>query len=472
MANSRVDTVVHGGLVVSSSSASEAAVAIKGDKIAAVGPLEMMPEAENRIDATGKYVLPGAIDCHTHLRAPDDWRLGSVAAAHAGLTTIIPFGVYAGAKQGTLAEVIQREIEEASGESVVDFGLHYILENDPSTKLGIPEAMELGVTSFKMFMTYKKRLSRMCTDSHIATVMQTVGARGGIVQLHCENGDVIDFLEDKAIGERRTHPRDYPATCPVWAEEEAINRAILLGAMTNCPTYVVHLSTKGGLERIKRAQAEGQRVWTETCPQYLLLNEEMMEKIGPLAKIGPPLRPADGINQEAMWEGSEHGYISNIGSDHAPASQEAKKPGWENVFVGPDGVPIPFGAPSIETIVPLVYSEGVAKRGLPLWWMARVLAENPARIFGLYPRKGVIQPGSDADLLIIDPAVTKTISAANHHSSAGYTPYEGWEQRGEPWMTMVRGRVLLNKGKLEQQPGYGQFIPSGSPIPPIQGRVR
>ena len=472
MAKSKVDTIVHGGLVVSSTSAAEAAVAITGEKIAAVGPLETMPGADSYVDATGKYVFPGAIDCHTHLRAPDDWRQGPIAAAHAGLTTIIPFGIYQGARQGTLAEVIQREIEEASSQSVVDFGIHFILENDPTTTEGLPDAIEIGVTSFKMFMTYKKRLVRMCSDSHIAKVMETVGAHGGIVQLHCESGDVIDYLEDKAMAEGRTHPRDYPATCPVWAEEEAINRAILLGAMTNCPTYVVHLSTKAGLERIKHAQSQGQRVWTETCPQYLLLDEEMMERIGPLAKIGPPLRPADGVNQEAMWQGTEHGYISNIGSDHAPASKEEKEPGWQNVFNGPDGMPIPFGAPSIETIVPLVYSEGVVKRGLPLWWMARVLAENPARIFGLYPRKGVIQPGSDADLLIIDPTAQRTINAADHYSGAGYTPYEGWEQRGAPWMTMLRGRVLLSRGKLEQQPGYGQFIPSGRFTPPIQGRVR
>ena len=197
-----------------------------------------------------------------------------------------------------------------------------------------------------------------------------------------------------------------------------------------------------------------------------------METMGPLAKIGPPMRSADGINQAAMWEGSEHGYISAVASDHAPGPPARKEGGWDNIFRRPDGQPIPFGAPSIETLVPLMYSEGVVKRGLPLSWMARVLAENPARIFGLYPRKGVIQPGSDADLLIIDPDAETTIQATEHTGNSGFTPYEGWTLKGIPWMTLLRGRVLLNRGKLEQQPGYGTFLPAGSPIPPIAGRVR
>ena len=445
-------------------------MAIKGEKFVAVGPLEAMPPAENYIDATGKYVLPGAIDSHTHLRPTpgDDWTIGPTAAAQAGITTIIPFIAYEDERQETLPQAIDRVAEEAASQSVVDFAFHFRLGNTPYILDSIPESIRRGVTSFKMFMTYDFR----SPDSLIASVMEVVGANGGLVQLHAENGDVIDYLMNKAIAEGRTKPADYPATCPDWAEAEAINRGILMGAMTDCPIYIVHLSTRLGLERIKQAQSMGQRVWTETCPQYLLLNENEMERIGPLAKIGPPLRPADGINQEAMWEGSGQGYISTIGSDHAPASQESKKGGWQNIFRNPDGSAIPFGAPSIETIVPLVYSEGVAKRGLPIWWMARVMAENTARIFGLYPRKGVIQPGSDADLLIIDPDAGFTIHASDHHSTTGYTPYEDREVQGKPWMTMLRGRVLLNEGKLERRPGYGQFIPAEGPTPPVAGRVR
>ena len=465
-----VDTVVHGGTVAFSSNAYEASVAIKGERIVAVGPHDMMPDAENYIDASGKYVLPGAIDCHVHLRPTpgDDWTVGTRAAALAGLTTIIPFGAYNAEDEESLPDAINRWKEEAKSESLVDYAFHYILSNTPYIIDSLAEAISMGVTSFKMFMTYDHRVS----DSFIARVMDIVGANGGIVQLHAENGDVIEHLMHKAIAEGRTKPTDFPATCPPWAEAEAINRGILMGAMTNCPMYIVHLTTQLGLERIKDAQKQGQRVWTETCPQYLLLDETAMESLGPFAKIGPPLRSADGVNQNALWDGTENGYISAIGSDHAPAPTAMKELGWDNVFRAPNGDPIPFGAPSMETIVPLVFSEGVAKRKLPIWWMARMMAENPARIFGLYPRKGVIQPGSDADLLIIDPDAETTIKAQNHQSTTGYTPYEGWKVSGKPWMTMLRGRVLLNDGKLEQQPGSGEFIAAGKPIPPIAGKVR
>lgn len=471
MESGRVDTVVHGGLVVTSTHAYEASIAIKGERIVVVGPQEVLPPAGRYIDAAGKYVLPGAIDCHVHFGNADNYQVGTTAAAYAGLTTVMPFGVVDLAREETLPQTLNRLKEEVARRSVLDVAFHLILANPPYLLESIPDAFRMGVTSYKVFMTYKKQITRMCSDPYIARAMEIVAAHGGIVQVHCENGDIIDYLEDKAIAEGRTHPREFPATCPVWVEEEAINRAIGLGAMTGCPTYVVHLSTQAGLERIKQAQSLGQRVWTETCPQYLLLNDGEMERLGPFAKIGPPLRPADGVNQEALWRGAAEGYISAIGSDHSPAPRERKEPGWQNVFVGPDGQPIPFGSPAVETLVPLVYSEGVARRGLPIWWMARVLAENPARIFGIYPRKGVIRPGSDADLLIIDPEADTTVRATALHGNAGYTPYDGWTLKGRIWLTMLRGRVLLNQGRLEQQPGYGQFLPAGSPAPPIAGRV-
>jgi dihydropyrimidinase len=469
----RVDTIVHGGQVVTATDVVEAAVAIRGETIVAVGPAEALPPAERYIDVKGKYVLPGAIDCHVHLGPEyDDWRGGPIAAAHAGLTTLLGFGVHDDKGGDTLPRAITRLRDEAARQSVLDFGFHFILFNQPPILAGIEEAVRLGVTSFKMFMTYKKRAPRMCSDDFICQAMERIAAHGGLAQLHCENGDVNDYLENKAIAEGRIEPRHFPATCPDWSEEEAINRAIKMGAMTGATTYVVHLSTQLGLERIKQAQAQGQRVWTETCPQYLLLTEQEMERWGPLAKMGPPLRPADGPDRDALWGGVAQGYISNIGSDHAPRSQAAKEPGWKNIFVDPEGRSIPFGAPSLETLMPLTFSEGVVKRGLPITWMARVLAENPARIFGLYPRKGVIRPGADADLLIIDPEPDGTIRVADHYGMAGWTLYEGWKVRGRPWMTLLRGKVLLNQGRLEQEPGYGRYLARGRPLPPLGGPVR
>ena len=462
----RVDLVLRGGTIVTASDAYEASVAVQGETIAAIGPDALLPDAAREIDVRGKLVFPGAIDCHVHLGPEyDDWRGGPIAAAHAGLTTLVAFGVPEPGE--SLPQAVHRLRAEAARLSVLDFGFHLILPPRPDLLDGIPEAVRLGVRSLKLFMTYKKR-GRMCSDEFICRVMERIAALGGVTQLHCENGEVIEYLENKAIAEGRVQPRDFPPTCPDWTEEEAINRAVRLGALTGSPVYVVHLSTRLGLERIKQAQAAGQRVWTETCPQYLLLAATEMERWGPLAKIGPPLRPADGPDREALWQGSAAGYVATVASDHSPRSQAEKAPGWKNIFVDEAGRSVPFGSPSVETLVPLVYSEGVVKRGLPLSWMARVLAENPARIFGLYPRKGAIRVGADADFLVVDPAASGTIRVADHKGMAGWTLYEGWPVRGRPWMTLQRGRVVLDAdGTLRQTPGAGTYLARGAPVPPL-----
>jgi dihydropyrimidinase len=467
-----IETIVTGGLVVTASDVFEAAIAIAGGKIVAIGPESLLPPAEREIDASGKYVLPGLIDCHLHIGPEyDDWKTAPAAAARTGLTTLVPFVI--GDEGETLSEAVVRLRDEAEALSVLDVGFHMILNHEPRVLDGIADAFRLGVTSFKLFMTYKKRGKRMVSDEFVAKTMERLAALGGLCQLHCENGEILCYLEDKAIAEGRTAPTDFPATCPDWTEEEAINRAVLIGRLTGCPVYVVHLSTKLGLERIKRAQAEGQRVWTETCPQYLLLTDREMERWGPFAKIGPPLRPADGPDRAALWQGSEQGFIANVASDHSPRVPAAKEPGRKNIFVDPEGKPIPFGSPSLETLVPLTYSEGVVKRGLPLTWLARVLAENPARIFGLYPRKGAVRIGADADLTIWDPSPEWTIQKSQHLGIAGFTPYEGWTVRGKPWMTLVRGQVVLNPaGELEQKPGYGRYLARSGPRAPIGGPVR
>jgi len=468
----RVDTVVRSGRIVTASDVFEAAVAITGERIVAIGPEALLPPADRVIDAAGRYILPGLIDCHLHVGPEyDDWKTAPLAAARTGLTTLLPFVGYDEGE--TLPAAVARLREEASALSVLDFGFHFILNHEPHILDGIPEAVQMGVTSFKLFMTYKKRPKRMVSDEFIARTMERLSTLGGLCQLHCENGDVLCYLEDKAIAEGRTAPAHFPPTCPDWTEEEAINRAILIGRLTDCPVYVVHLSTRLGLERIKRAQAEGQRVWTETCPQYLLLSDREMERWGPFAKIGPPLRPADGPDRAALWQGTEQGFIACVASDHSPRVPAAKEPGRRNIFVDPDGKPIPFGAPSLETLVALMYSEGVARRGLPMSWLARVLAENPARIFGLFPKKGVIRVGADADLTIWDEAPEWTVHPSQHLGIAGFTPYEGWPVRGRPWMTLLRGQVVLNsEGVLEQKPGYGRYQSRTSPRAPIGGPVR
>ena len=273
MQENRVDTIVRGGQVVTATSVSDGAVAIKGEKIVAVGDPETFPPADRYIDATGKHVLPGLIDCHVHLDRVDGYGIGSVAGAHAGLTTLVPFGTYDTEAGETLPQAINRHREEIAANAVVDFSFHYILANQPYILKSIPQALEMGIKSFKMFMTYKKRPGRMCDDDYICEAMELVAKGGGMLQMHCESGNIIDYLENKLIAEGHTHPTDFPAACPTWAE---------------------------------------------TCPQYLLLSDEEMAKVGPLAKIGPPLREKDGPDQPAMWQGLELGYISTVASDHAP----------------------------------------------------------------------------------------------------------------------------------------------------------
>ncbi|MGH2585997.1 MAG: dihydroorotase, partial [Dehalococcoidia bacterium] len=235
------------------------------------------------------------------------------------------------------------------------------------------------------------------------------------------------------------------------------------------PLYVVHLTTPEGLSIIEGRRAQGQAVYTETCPQYLLLTEAEMTRIGPRAKIGPPMRTPEQL--EGMWRGVRQGWIPIVASDHSPHPPELKEPGWQNIFYNDEGAPIPFGAPSAETIVPLMYGEGVVKRGLPAWWLARVMAENPARMFGLYPRKGVIAIGSDADFTVIDPGAATAVAAGRMHSRTGYTPYEGWTLSGAVALTMVRGRVVLQDGEVRQQPGFGAYLPAGTLLPPVYGPV-
>ena len=468
MTPAAVDLLVRGGRVVTATDDFEAAVAIKGGRIVAIAPESVLPPADRVIDASGKVVFPGLIDCHLHVGPEyDDWRTSALAAARTGLTSIVPFVT---CDEGESVPAATRRLrEEAESLSTLDFGFHFILDHEPRLLDGLAEAVGLGVRSFKMFMTYKKRGRRMVSDEFLCKAMERLATLGAVCQVHCENGDILCYLEDKAIAEGRTAPTDFPETCPDWAEEEAINRAILIGRLTGCPVYVVHLSTRLGLERIKRAQAEGQRVWAETCPQYLLLTDAEMARLGPFAKIGPPLRPAAGPDREAMWAGSAGGFIHTVASDHAPRPPKFKEPGRTNIFVDAQGKPIPFGAPSLETLAPLMYSEGVAGRGLPLSWLARVMSENPARIFGLFPRKGAIRVGADADLTIWDPAAEWTIEQRQHLSVAGYTPYEGWRVRGRPWMTLVRGHVVLNPdGELEQKPGFGEFLPEEPPVNPVR----
>ncbi len=473
MSPERVDAIVTGGLVVTSAGSTKTSISVNNGRVVALGAAELLPKAERTIDATGKYVLPGLIDAHNHFGGMEDLELAGRMAARAGLTTIIPFGVPDYNQREPMPDAVARHQDMADRLSTVDMAFHMMLGADPYILDGIPRAMTMGVKSFKAFMSYKsRRPGVMADDEFILRSMELIAAGDGVMQLHCENGDVIDYLEKKFRAEGRTNPRDYPDVAPPWVEEEAVNRAIELATMTECPLYVVHVSTHLGLERIKRAQSLGLPVWAETCPQYLLLCAEDHDKWGPLLKIGPPLRYRDDGNQEALWTGSRDGFVSCVASDHAPHPREEKELGWNDVFYQPDGkTPVPFGAPSIETLAQVTYSTGVEERGLGPDWLARVMSENPARVFGIYPRKGTIQVGSDADFTIIDPDARVTITAEDHLGKAGYTPYEGMNLKGAVSKTLLRGEVLMEDGEIKLGPEYGRFVACDAPVPPLGGRA-
>lgn len=462
------DTVIRGGRIVTLSDVADGDIGILDGVIAAIEAPGSLTATAKTIDVSGKIVFPGLIDCHCHFRGWEDYGLASRMAAAAGLTTIIPFAITDTENGESLPDAIDRHRAQLEGSTVLDVAFHFQLGADPRILEGIPAAIKGGVRSFKMFMAYKtRRPPVMVGDEFILRAMDLAGVNGGLIQLHCENGEVIHYLERQFQAEGRVKPTDFPDAAPPWVEGDAIQRAITLAKTSGCPTYIVHLSTQVGLQAISRARADGERIWTETCPQYLLLAAEDHEKWGPLLKIGPPLRPVGGPDREALWSGLESGVISCIGSDHSPHPKEIKELGWDNIFDQAGGAPVPYGAPSIETLAQLVYSKGVGERALPLPYVARVLSENPARIFGLYPRKGVIQVGSDADFTIVDPDQKTRITEDSLLGKAGYTPYEGWEMDGAITMSLLRGEVLMENGRVVGNPGYGRFLECGPPVDPV-----
>jgi dihydropyrimidinase len=447
----RVDTLVAGGTVATGDGAAVCDVAIRDGRIVRLTDPALRPEAAEYVDARGKVVIPGVIDAHTHFRATgatsaDTLRDLTVSAAHGGVTTLLGFAQ--GDPGESLPAFLARLVAEGRRGVATDFGLHAILLPSRNDVDQIPEATRLGVTSFKMFMTYRPS-GRMFTDDKMLRAMAAVGRAGGLAQVHCENGDVIDYLVEQSTKAGRVHPRHFPPTQPGYVEVEAINRAAMLAEVADCRLYVVHITTPEGLDAAVAARARRGRVHTETLPKYLVLDDAEMERQGPLAKIGPPLRPAETLPR--MWARVQAGLFDVIASDHAPYPAETKQAGWENVFGAA------FGAPGTETLLPVVYSEGVAAGRITVSQLVRMLCEAPARIFGLYPRKGTLQVGADADLVVIDPDAEWTVAAANQHSNAGYTLYEGRRLRGRPVRSLLRGKPLLKDGQLASTDA-GQYL--------------
>jgi len=446
-----VDLLISGGRVVADHAVLDASVAVVGERIAALCGADAAIPATETVDARGLYVLPGAIDPHVHFKIynamVDDFTTASTSAAHGGITTMMPF--VSGDDRMGVAEFVDYWIAEGQRQSVVDFAMHCRLRPDPALIDQVPDAIERGVTSVKMFQAYKKR-GMMFSDDLLLRTMEIVARHGGLSMVHAENGWVIDHLEDRLVARGQTGPEYYLASRPHLAEGEAVARAIALAELAGSPLYIVHLSTREGLEEIARAQARGQHVYAETCPQYLYLTDAEMSRQKGLAKIAPPLRWDR--DREALWGGLERGVVQTVGSDHAPFTVDSKRVGAKNIFEAG------FGMPGLETMAPLVWSAGLTPGRVSLPQAVAALSENAARLFGLYPRKGTIKVGSDADLVLLDPDADWTIHGADLHSQAGYTCFEGQRVRGKIVASFLRGRPLLRDGKLHQVPGYGQHV--------------
>jgi len=442
------DLLLTGGTVVTGDGMRRADVGVRGEVIAALLPALPRETAREVVDVTGKYLFPGVIDVHVHPVYLDSVEDCSRVAAYGGTTTLLHF-VYARTGE-SLVQKVNEMLQDGLAHSRLDFGLHGGMFEAPKQVPEIPRVMEMGVRTFKFFLTYLKQ-GWYTDDYQLIKAMDMLAQRGGMAMVHAENGGGIDYLEDKYLKGPGASASHFNTSRPAALEEEAIFRAIRLAEVVDCPLYIPHVTAARALRPIRQAQAEGRRVLAETCPQYLTLTQEIIAERGALAKIGPPIRTAD--DQAALWEALADGTLQVVASDHAPKFKD----------VHGDFLEQPFGSPQIETLLPLTYDSGVNRGRISVVRLVQVLCENQARIFGLYPRKGTIAVGSAADLVVFDPTREFTICADNQHTNAGYTLHEGRTVLGWPEMSFQRGRRVLWQGEVIAETGQGQFLPTLEP---------
>jgi dihydropyrimidinase len=460
----KADCVISGGLVVSGQGITRADVLVGDGKIQQVG--ENL-RAAKEIDASGKYVLPGIIDAHNHPVYADKMDTFSLLAAYGGITTIIPFfgNFVAWGMPGKTSEVIKKMIEEGERISYLDFAIHaaFVAEDDIRTE--IPKLIKMGVPSFKMFMTYPRR-GMMMPDEKMLAAMEVAADEGGMAMVHAENGYGIDYLVDRLTAEGKVSREFFALSQPNILEVEAVQRAATYAALTDCPLYFVHLSAREIPEVIRQMKQGGRRIYGETCPQYLSLTNQAVLERGALGKVGPPLRERE--DNEAIWRGLASHVIDTVASDSCNIKTEQKEWGGasrDSISASEARAPsgnifeARFGAPSAEQMLQVVYHDGVNGGRITLPRLVQTMCENPAKIFGLYPKKGIIQEGSDADIVVFDPALPFTISAGNMHGNSDYTLFEGKEVLGAPVFSMQRGEVIIEDGQLKRKQGNARFLP-------------
>jgi dihydropyrimidinase len=453
------DLIVKGGALVDATNVIHGDLCIGDGKIQAI-VRDASPELGGTVvDARGCYVLPGMLDAHVHPIYADSMESLSLSAAHGGITTLIHFigsGNFTawGAKpEWSLADSIQHFRGEGETTSYLDFAFHAAIAQADDHLKTIPAAVALGVTSFKMFLAYKSR-GMMLSDDQMLEAMETMRDSGALAMVHAESGCAIDYLEQKLIGAGKTTAEHYLPSRPNTLEEEATFRATAFARVAGCPLYVVHMSCREAMAVTTRAKAAGQAVFAETCPHYLVLTDDAVRQHGANFKIGPPLRTREDV--EALWTAIREGSVDVIASDHGAHLAEAKRRGADNIFAAP------FGVPGSETLLPLMYHYGVHEGRIPITRLVEILAERPAKIFGLYPQKGTWQVGADADVVLLDPKESTRITASTQHSRAGYTAYEGMDLHGRVVHTIQRGRTVFERGMLKARPGWGRFLPRES----------
>ncbi|HEY3050840.1 MAG TPA: dihydropyrimidinase [Gaiellaceae bacterium] len=453
-----MSVLIKGGRIVTAADDYVADIYVEDETVTLIGE-SLDQQADKVIDATGKYVLPGGVDPHTHLDMPfggtvtiDDVESGQISAAFGGTTTHVDFIIQPPGR--SFSEAFDEWKAKANGKQVIDMGYHMAVTDlkEGGTLEELATLPDQGITSYKLFMAYKGAL--MVDDETLFRVMQVAAETGALVMVHAENGDAIDVLVKEALAEGKTEPKFHALTRPPETEGEATNRAIQLARVAGCKLYVVHVSCQESVEPIELAREKGWDVWGETCTQYFFIDQSYLERPGfEGAKYvyTPPPRAKE--NHEVLWRAVENDVLSVISTDHCAFLWDGQKTLGKDDFSK-----IPNGAPGLENRMQMIHEFGVRAGRISLNRMVELLSTNPAKYFGLYPRKGTIAVGSDADLVVFDPERKVTISAATHHSKSDYSLFEGTKVTGAPQVVLLRGRVLVEGDELVAQPGVGEFI--------------
>jgi dihydropyrimidinase len=445
--------LVHNGMLVTPDGVVKADLLIQSERIQAIGRGLPVASDTTVIDADGCYVLPGVIDAHTHIRldtgiyrTPDDWFAGTRTAACGGVTTVVDFATQF---QGqSLQEVVEARMEEAR-DAVIDYGFHVMVTDlPPGREEALADLVELGTPSVKLYTTY--RPNYYADDATILRLMAACADLGILPLVHCENDALVTAQTKALVAARETGWRNHGRSRPALAEQEAVQRVLFLAEATGCPVHICHCSSAHSVVLVVEAQDAGQTVTCETCPQYLLLDNSVYDGLEPWRYIlQPPLRDPDELDR--LWALVEGGAVDTIVTDHCDYTMAQKT-------AQDDFTRTPGGLPGMETLLPLTYTYGVTEGHLTLSQLVELVSANPARLWGLWPRKGVLLPGSDADIVIYDPEPESVINVESLHSLAGYTPYEGLPVQGRVKATISRGRIVYREGQFTGQKGWGQFL--------------